>query len=436
MRVVFFDHSSKKEAYITVRDNATSVEQLMDDLCLATAGKDDGLLCVLREGPDIEPFLRKPALLALRSQEDIATIREDDTLVFMPIGSDLPPSLHKYPPNAMATLAHAPVESSTAPCFEITTLGAAGVQQAMIAAMMAHGHFYVELPAERFAQVRRCNDVAEDFFTNVPYRDGKWLMPMNPDDRTWGWHCMHNKQKEILKLRDVPSMRRDWPEALVPFAPFGDCIDALRSAAEEICTALVAGAGVDPVVFQDAISRTNPSRPTVHLRDEFAASFYESFRYAPFPASKAGGHGFYVPCEMHQDVGIVTVSMRAKGPRGLQLLCPSSKLWVDAEGPMDGQQPRVVVFAGDSLAHVSRGRIRPTQHRVVLPTTQRRGDDDPVRCASRYSTIYEVLIHPQAVVPQVPMQPQAEEVTSCSEGLTGRDVFVLSSIGKSSINWK
>lgn len=474
MRLVLLDVTTKQERYVSVPDSIRTSADLARSLRQSGNGQatltisnvesgDVVAVCVLREGPDVARPLLKCPRLSVSTAEDVAALREDDTVLLSSPreAAALPPlRLHPVPP--LSTL-DPPVEDglshqvaqSSAPVFDLAALTTdAAVQRASVAAFVEFGHFFVDIPIsgegyDCFASLARCNDIAAEFFDTVPYRDGKWRMPMDPDDRTWGWHCMHDKQKEIFKLRDVPSMHAHWPSDVVPWGPFDACMTALRVAGEQIATGVVTALGVDPALFQAAISRGAAVQP----RDEFTAPFYETFRYAPCPASKAGGRRFFVPCEAHQDVGIITVSMRARGPRGLQLLCPKTHKWVAAEPATPPHEcpistdsataeqqslppiVRLVVFAGDGMSYVSRGSIKPSLHRVVLPT---HADDDPTPPSSRYSTIYEVLAHPQAVVPQCPASQTTDDngAGNMHSALTGRDLFVLSSVGKSSINWK
>jgi isopenicillin N synthase-like dioxygenase len=462
MRLILLDSATKQERYVVVPDSVQAPADLAATLLAGNQHPNDAddrngscvAVCVLREGPDVSRALLKAPLLSVLTSEDVCALREDDTVqLASPRQAAALPPLRLHPVPALSTLDPSSsagdeprVQQSSAPVFGLEALTTdAAVQSASVAAFVEYGHFFVDVPIgegfSSFAAIARCNDVAAQFFDTVPYRNGKWRMPMDPDDRTWGWHCMHDKQKEILKLRDVPSMHGSWPGDAVPWAPFEECMTALRAAGELISTSVVTALGVDPDVFRQAISRGSSS--SIERRDEFTASFYELFRYAPCPASKAGGRQLYMPCEAHQDVGIITVSLRARGPRGLELLCPKTRKWVAAE-PMGSppvaneQSPevvRLVVFAGDGMAYVSRGIVKPSLHRVVLPT---HADNDPNPPPSRYSTIYEVLAHPQAVVPRC---PEAEHSIRAGGGdrcsaLTGRDLFVLSSVGKSSINWK
>ena len=439
MRLVVVDATLRNECYVSVPDGpACLAESILDaifDQChwKLLVPRSAAAMVVLRDGPEVDRPLRSHPRLLLITADDVIALREDDTVQVVDQNSSIIrdgslPHLSAYPLQPMTTIGDVSATPSGAPVFTLSLAEQDLVmQKAMTTAIEEHGHFYVELSPSQFEKICKAQTVAEEFFTMCCCRGAKWRMPMDPDERTWGWHCMHGKHKEILKLRDVPTMHAHWPHDAVAFAPFAECMEAVRGVAEDICTALVTGLGVDPTAFRASISRASPIDP----RDEFTASFYECFRYASFPTHLAGGKPFYVPCEMHQDVGIITMSMRSRGPRGLQVMHPTTSRWIDAEAPMDNNRPLVVVFSGDSMSYISRGKLKPTSHRVVLPC---HGHDQSGGGTNRYSTIYEVLPHPKAVVPQVP--PVDGEANGVSSALTGRDVCVISSVGKSSINWK
>eukprot|EP00759_Apiculatamorpha_spiralis_P006675 PhF_6_TR13917/c0_g1_i1/m.22375 len=283
-----------------------------------------------------------------------------------------------------------PYPPSSAPSIDLSLLLGAPTSPELNSDVVSYlqeailqGHCYVDLPPELYHTMKKSHVLSQRLFDASPTQ-GKSCMSMDPDDRVWGWHVMGWKRKEIFKLRDVPDAAANWPrDSAVPaLDEFRVVIHAFRTVGIAVTKAMFRYLDVTapPQFFSE------DPHPT---RDDYSASFYESFRYAAFPDLAPQ---IAVPCETHNDVGVVTVSLRAEGCRGLQVFSYREGVWVDAEAPMDAAPHRIVIFFGDFMDYITRGKCMMSPHRVVM---------DPSATAPRLSTIYEVLPHPQSVVPRV-----------------------------------
>ena len=244
---------------------------------------------------------------------------------------------------------------------------------------------------------------------------------MPPDDRTWGWHHMSHQGKEILKIRDVESMHNEWrglpsADSLIEsyYRPFARC-------GMDIARKLLVGIGLSNEDFEKAfVSNTRPSS----VEDERTASFLEAFRYSSTPLGytfNGDKGGAFMPCEAHYDIGCITITTASSIGTGMQLRHNGE--WIDAEAMLTtaGRDSHVLVFAGECMDYMTRSAVPKVEHRVAMA----------VGSLPRYSMIYEVLPLPFAVVPQLGEAPNSV----VSAPLAGRDVFLLGSLGRASVNW-
>eukprot|EP00760_Papus_ankaliazontas_P020696 PhM_4_TR18488/c2_g1_i1/m.65360 len=195
------------------------------------------------------------------------------------------------------------------------------------------------------------------------------------------------------------------------------------------------------MILKRNVQRSFHHRHLMHLLfmktpffDDSTAPFYECFRYGRFPDVPAAAAE---TCEAHNDVGCITISLASTLGKGLEVYDMVDGVWLDAEAPMmtnnnnnNNNTLRMIVFFGDFMEYMTRGKVMCTPHRVVVPppsfSSSFSDDDDDDE--ARYSTIYEVIPHPNAVVPIVTTSTATTTTTtisSCSNNLTGRDVFNL-----------
>jgi len=204
------------------------------------------------------------------------------------------------------------------------------------------------------------------------------------------------------------------------------------------------GLGVDEAVTKAAIAGPAGSMAAA---DEFAAPFFEAFRYGSgyrgwhadaVVGSAAAPVTCAVPSEAHKDIGLITVTpipaltgthQSGHIPHsGLQFAdAADPSRWFDVE-LIKNMQPDtttlVAVCAGEMMEYASRGTVPAPAHRVVVAHG----------AAPRYSCMYEVLPHPASVVPRVP-PPAGAAAKGDDTAKTGRDVFVLRSVNRTSVNW-
>ena len=476
------------EAYAYLPRGATlsQVRQLLQSRGVA------GTPCVLQDGP--EHCATPHRLLALSSDADvaaavgdgatIAALSEDGASMAVAAAAAKPARVTVAPVSSL--IVEQPVPPTAAPTAAPTVAATAAPTPeewanivtmaeleapATLARFKRYGFLIVAVPrrdnGERLLQALEC---AREIFEEVPFRGaaGKRAAAMDPDERVWGWHAMPQKCKEILKLRDVPSLLAKWPAA-PPSAPrpahevrlnaprlpaanavLATCVAPFRDVGNDIAVRLLRGLGIPEEVSVPALA--GPAGPMASA-DEFAAPFFEAFRYG------SGYRGWHeeaavgsaavpltcgVPCEAHKDIGLITVTpipaLTGDGkpcevsPSGVQFSDPQNpSVWFDVEKVTTAACRKlpepvalVVVFAGEMMDYASRGTVPAPEHRVVVAHG----------AAPRYSCIYEVLPHPASVVPRIP--PPAGAAGAAGEDdrpKHGRDVFVLRSSNRKSVNW-
>ena len=249
--------------------------------------------------------------------------------------------------------------------------------------------------------------------------------PMSPDDRTWGWHHMTHQGKEILKVRDVASFERDWKvgggdDALTARDLLSEYYAPMHKCGLEIAKQLLLGAGFTANEFEEAFVAGQRRRPSEG--EEPYSSFFEAFRYSGTPLSHtfhhSDGAGF-TPCESHFDIGCITLTTASSIAQGMQIKHEGQ--WIDAEKTLvDAGAGHVLVFAGELMDYMTHSTIPKVEHRVIMAAGS----------LPRHSSIFEVLPLPWAVVPRL-----ANADSTDNERRTGKEVFHLRSMGRSSVNW-
>ena len=433
----------------------------------------DGTPCVVQDGPEHGAVPHR--LLALNSDADVAATVGDGATIAAASGSSaqLLPAAATVSPSHVTTAPFGALTGDSPRNSDGTAKEWAIVESianldtpAVLARFKRYGFLMVAVPDERLT---RAMDFARDIFEKVPVRGaaGKRAAAMGPDERVWGWHAMAPKCTEVLKLRAVPTFSAKWP-AVPTAAPqrrareteddaaptvrwlpparqlLASCVMPFRDVGNDVAVRLMRGLGVAESVTKTAIA--GPAGPMA-AADEFAAPFFEAFRYG---SGYRGWHGdavvgsaaapvtCAVPCEPRKAVGMIGVALIPSltgthrhgivrgGATGLQLSdVTNPSLWYDVER-VEHSSPDttlVAVFAGEMMEYASRGTVPAPAHRVVVAHG----------AAPRYSCIYEVLPHPASVVPRVP--PPAGAAAPRDDGMASRDVCVLRSVDRPRVNW-
>ena len=188
----------------------------------------------------------------------------------------------------------------------------------------------------------------------------------------------------------------------------------------EIARQLLLGIGFTSFEFEEAFV-ARQCRPTAG--EEPYTSFFETFRYSSTPLSHTF-HGSrsvgFTPCESHFDIGCITLTTASSIGQGMQIKHEGQ--WIDIEKTLvDAGANHVLVFAGELMDYMTRSKVPKVEHRVVMA----------VGSLPRYSSIFEVLPLPWAVVPRL----DTDEADIDPTRRTGKEVFYLRSMGRSSVNW-
>uniref|UniRef100_A0A0G4IC38 Ubiquitin-like domain-containing protein n=1 Tax=Chromera velia CCMP2878 TaxID=1169474 RepID=A0A0G4IC38_9ALVE len=270
--------------------------------------------------------------------------------------------------------------------------------------------------------------------------DVKRKLAMEPDDRASGWHLMSHVGKEVLKVREG-AMQASEPEIEEVLQSH---FHPMKALALKVGRKILEGIGFTSQQFQSAFVGDAGG-----VGEAPYSSFFEAFRYGSNPLALASNKSAeaLVASEAHYDIGCITVTTASSlqvgwgiqlRSRGMEASCH----WVDAEGLLcaaDEKQRRtsgspcrhVLVFAGETLDYMTRGEVPKVEHRVVV---QRGG-------LPRYSSIFELLPLANSVLPWLPQDSDTQPEDAPAGGaqgqqLTGREVFQMRSMGRSSVNWE
>jgi isopenicillin N synthase-like dioxygenase len=96
---------------------------------------------------------------------------------------------------------------------------------------------------------------------------------------------------------------------------------------------------------------------------QISSSFMHLFRYT----GAASEHGD--PCAPHTDSGLITIIPRALGAPGLE--CHDGQRFVNTEQLFPEASKVCTILAGETMAALTRGKVRGTVHRVVATHGER-----------------------------------------------------------------
>ena len=186
----------------------------------------------------------------------------------------------------------------------------------------------------------------------------------------------------------------------------------------EIARQLLLGIGFTSFEFEEAFV-ARQCRPTAG--EEPYTSFFETFRYSSTPLSLTFHHfhhsddAGFTPCESHFDIGCITLTTASSIGQGMQIKHEGQ--WIDIEKTLvDAGANHVLVFAGELMDYMTRSKVPKVEHRVVMA----------VGSLPRYSSIFEVLPLPWAVVPRLDTDSSdTDEADIDTTRRTGKEVFYL-----------
>eukprot|EP00741_Cyanophora_paradoxa_P004197 tig00000788_g4077.t1 len=328
--------------------------------------------------------------LALLEAADVVYLRRDERIVACARPAECPAHAHASGSAAAAAgrrrrLAEAAADEqgarrdlSAAPCAPADPVPLDDGDR-LFAALSSRGYAVVRLPEEAWRAGAAFQDACGDFFETDAANKASLRSPATP--RHFGFFSVPHLRKEFCKIR-AGIGGCEWPAEP---AGFREAAERAAGALEACCWAAL-GALLERlpgVPGLEAVRGTAPLTPVEAASFAFASSVLEGYAYAALEegAGDAGGpcgcraaaaaaeaHAARLPCDVHADLGLLTLVLPARGCPGLELFDPVAGAWRQVEGgagPAPGPGS-AVLFAGEQLRAHSGDRLPSAPHRVVL----------------------------------------------------------------------
>lgn len=117
---------------------------------------------------------------------------------------------------------------------------------------------------------------------------------------------------------------------------------------------------------------------------QISSSFMHLFRYTGAQASTGD------PCAPHTDSGLITIIPRALGAPGLE--CHDGRRFVATESLFADVPNVCTILAGETLAALTRGRVRGTVHRVTATPGERFSIPFQLRASDLSEKLRELIV--------------------------------------------
>jgi len=227
--------------------------------------------------------------------------------------------------------------------------------------LIRFGNCNVKLDAPRASMMDKAFEATSEFMqlpTDVKY-DCYFEAPRCPNRKYAGY--ARQEPREFFQLRRTPDMASVWPSkkgAQMFESAMTDAFMCLETLTRRILELLAPKLGKSP---QDLLALCEPTTPNLNCSEgSIGANVFRAYRImrpptASLPGLSAAATG------LHADLGLLTACPRANIP-GLTVLDQKAARWVEIEGGLEAAD--VSIMAGETLAAICHGAIRPVIHFV------------------------------------------------------------------------